>query len=162
MVQLVAALGRREVDDGYAQRGQLIGIRVVADARLLAGDQARETQRLVVGRKQHDEWLVGLAVAGHLLLEDVDVDVGRGKHDVAELAVEIAVSSDRKLAQRLHRQPVAHRMGDDVDALYARSFGQHDERGFQVVAGGGAAVLVVDIVARPAPDAQENSIGVPG
>ena len=55
------------------------------------------------------------AESGEVLAEeDVQVDVGRGEHHIAEMAGEVAVASDRLLTQRLHRQPSAHRMGEHV------------------------------------------------
>jgi len=51
----------------------------------------------------------------HLPGEDVQIDVGRGEHDVAEMAGEIAIVGDRLLAQSLHRQPAAHRVGEHMN-----------------------------------------------
>ena len=119
MIEAVRALGLRQVDDDDAVVGEVGGVLVVAEARLVAGQDPRQPERAVVRRQQQEERLLRLAILAHLALEDIDVDVGRGEHDVAELAAEVAVAADGQLAQRLHGHPGAHGMRDDVDAAGA-------------------------------------------
>ena len=94
VVQPVAALLVREIDDDHAEFGEFGRI---ACSRRRACCRARMPESLSArssADKQQDERPVRLAVAAHLALEHVDVDVGRGEHDVAELAAEIAVAGD--------------------------------------------------------------------
>ena len=76
-----------------------------------------------------------------LLTEDVQVDVGRGKHDVPELAVEVGTAGNGMFPQRFHREPRTHRMGDNMHAVYVRQFGNPVNESAQGIAGNGRAFL---------------------
>ena len=113
-----------EVVDLGAERLEplaVLGLRRVDRADPLArlGDGAGERQRAIVGGGEDGD--VCRSQPRHLPGEDVHIDVGRGEHDVAEMAGEVAIAGDRLLAQRLHRQPAAHRMGEHVHFADARA-----------------------------------------
>jgi hypothetical protein len=78
----------------------------------------------------------------HLLTEDAEIDIGRGQHDIAETAVEIGLAGDGEFAQRLHGQPGAHGMGENVDTADARRRGDVEQQLLQRIARDGGALLV--------------------
>ena len=75
VVQPIARLDGTEVYDGDPKRSQFLCIGIIADTGLLSGNEARKPQGLVIGGEQHGKRPVGLSVAHHLLLEDIDIDI---------------------------------------------------------------------------------------
>ncbi len=68
-----------------AQRRELRGIGAVADSGDAARDGSGEKQRSIVLGEDDVERLLRLAEAAHLRFEHVDVDIGRGEKDGADL-----------------------------------------------------------------------------
>ena len=90
-----------------------------------------------------------------LLLEHREVDIRRRQHDIAQLAMQIGRTRERLSAQRLHRQPGAHGMGEDVDASDPGRFRQIVQQVEIGVARGGGAFLVRAI-------GEQRRLGRPG
>src|SRR5580704_3654084 len=61
------------------------------------------------------------------------------------MAAQGPVAGDRRLAQRLHREPAAHRMCEHVDLADAWRLAEVVQERLQRVARGGGAVLVADV-----------------
>ena len=120
-----------------------------AEARLVAGDQLREPERLVVLRdEQRDRRrLVAVLDLGDLAAEHVDVDVGRGEHDVLDLGRQ-AVVADRHLPQRFDGDVIAERMGEDRNLAHLGVVGQRLQHRFQPVAGIIGALAIIEIFER--------------
>lgn len=82
------------------------GVAILAEPRLLAGDEAGEAQRAVVVGQKNEERPLGHAIAPHLALENVDIDVRRGEDHVAQPASDVAVAGYGEAAERLHGRQV--------------------------------------------------------
>src|SRR5580704_14591921 len=85
-----------------------------------------------------------------LLTENLQVDVGRGEHDITELAVEIRATGNGIFPQRFHGEPGAHRMRENMHAAYVRQFGKPVQELAQGIAGNGRAFLGHAIVEEAA------------
>src|SRR3984893_15673384 len=88
--------------------------------------------------------------ARQLLTEDVQVDVGRGEHDIAELAAEVGTAGNGVFPQRFHGEPGAHRMRENMHAANNRQFGKPAQELAQGIAGNGRAFLGCAIVEEAA------------
>ena len=86
---------------------------------------------------------------GDLAAENVDVDVRRSQHHVADLGRE-PVIADRHLPERFDREVIAHRMRQDRDRVDVRIFDQRLQHRLQRVARIDRAVAVVNIVGHVA------------
>src|SRR3984893_8468116 len=86
----------------------------------------------------------------HWLSEDVQVDIGRGEHDIAELAVEVGTAGNRIFPQCFHGEPGPHRMRENMHAAYVRQFGKPVNEFAQGIAGNGRAFLGRAIVEEAA------------
>ena len=159
-----------EVVDLGAERLEplaVLGLRRVDRADPLArlGDGAGERQGAIVGGGEDRD--VRRSQPRHLPGEDVHIDVGRGEHHLAEMAGEVAIAGDRLLAQSLHRQPAAHRMGEHMHFADAGRRADLLQQRLQRVARGGGVVLVGDVaeqfvLGRPGEqhrDAAEPAVG---
>ena len=139
MVQPVTAADIGQIDDGDAAgplqlaADRLLGGVEGADALHASGKQARNPQGLVVARDQEGEMGPVRAQNRDLLGEDVHVQVRRGEDHILDLWVDPSLA-DRVLAQRLDRDPAAHRMSHDGDLGHIRIARGQPEQLFQGVA----------------------------
>ena len=74
-----------KVDHCRAESGELVDIGAVAMRVCSAATESGQPERLVVLGKHDVEGLARLAEAAQLRLEYVDIDVGRGEQDRADL-----------------------------------------------------------------------------
>ncbi len=86
---------------------------------------------------------------GDLTAEHVDVDVGRGQHDVGDFARQ-AVVADRHLPQSLDGDVIAEAVGEDRDFAHLGVLGERLQHRLQPVARIIGALAVVEIGERPA------------
>lgn len=83
------------LDAELVERGailRVIGIEP-AESRPVARERPRDRKRPVVGGDENGD--MRRIEPGQLLAEDVQINVGRGEHNVAELAVEVGAACNR-------------------------------------------------------------------
>src|SRR5262249_1065343 len=76
----------RQIDDTRPQRRELRGVGAVAHSSDAASDRSREKERSIVLGENDVERLLRLTEAAQLRFEHIDVDIGRGEYDRANLA----------------------------------------------------------------------------
>jgi hypothetical protein len=127
--------------------GLLLGVDV-ADARHPTPDELRHTKRLVILRNEQRKAWSRVAHSSNLRAKHVDVHVGRHQKYILDLMSDLA-AADRLAAQRLERDPVAHRMRQDIDLFHVAIGCQRIEELFQRIARIDRALPVVGIGVQP-------------
>ena len=122
-----------------------------AEARLIARQQFRKSERPIVlaDEQRHGRLFVVDLDFGDLAAKHVDVDVGRGEHDVLDLARQ-AVIADRHLPQGLDRDEIAERMRQHRNRGDVGIFDDRPQHRLQRVARVVGAFAIVKILQRAA------------
>jgi hypothetical protein len=89
-----------------------------------------------------------LAERRDLRAEDIEIDVGRGQHDLHDLGGDATVP-DGHLPQGFERHPVPHRMGKDNDLADRRIFRERAQNRLQRIARIIRALAIVGIGEKP-------------
>ena len=134
----VLGLDVGEIEDVHLLRRELapvgLGLGIDgAEPRVAAPYPAGERERLVVPRSKEREFRMRIAHVRDLVFEHVDVHVRRRQHHVVDLRRDAAVA-DRHLPQRLDDEPIAHRMGENVDLPHGGIADEHVEQLLERVA----------------------------
>ena len=140
VIEGISCLKFSEVEDRHVGLFELRPVRLLigidrSQASLTAPDPPRDGQRPVILRDEQGE---GRAACFRPHVDDglpgqIDIDIGRGQKDVADLRRHSAVA-DGHLAQGLKRERIAHGVSQDRDLAHGRIAGDRLQQALQGVA----------------------------